>query len=125
MEQSIQNIILQEMERLDGIMICTTNLATALDDAFERRFLYKVEFTAPTVEARQHIWKALIPDIKEADARLLAERYSMSGGNIENIARKANVDAILWGEDSLTLEKLEQYCSQEKIDKNNRPKIGF
>lgn len=125
MEQSIQNIILQEMERLDGIMICTTNLATALDDAFERRFLYKVEFTAPTVEARQHIWQALIPDIKEADARLLAERYSLSGGNIENIARKANVDAILWGEDSLTLEKLEQYCSQEKIDKNNRPKIGF
>lgn len=55
----------------------------------------------------------------------LAERYSMSGGNIENIARKANVDAILWGEDSLTLEKLEQYCSQEKIDKSNRPKIGF
>lgn len=79
----------------------------------------------PPWEARQHIWKATIPDIKEADARLLAERYSMSGGNIENIARKANVDAILWGEDSLTLEKLEQYCSQEKIDKNNRPKIGF
>ena len=39
MENSIQNIILQEMEKLDGILIATTNLTTNLDKAFERRFL--------------------------------------------------------------------------------------
>ena len=37
MENSIQNIILQEMEALDGIMIATTNLQQNLDKAFERR----------------------------------------------------------------------------------------
>ena len=42
MENSIQNIILQEMESLEGIMIATTNLTSNLDKAFERRFLYKI-----------------------------------------------------------------------------------
>ncbi|MCQ2798259.1 MAG: ATP-binding protein, partial [Bacilli bacterium] len=44
MENALQNIILQEMETLDGIMIATTNLTNNLDSAFERRFLYKIEF---------------------------------------------------------------------------------
>ena len=46
MENSIQNIILQEMEKLDGILIATTNLTTNLDNAFERRFLYKIRTLA-------------------------------------------------------------------------------
>ena len=37
-ENTIQNIILEEMEKLDGILIATTNLADNLDKAFERRF---------------------------------------------------------------------------------------
>ena len=49
MENSIQNIILQEMEALEGIMIATTNLTANLDKAFERRFLYKIQFNRPTV----------------------------------------------------------------------------
>ena len=52
MENSIQNIILQEMEKLDGILIATTNLTTNLDNAFERRFLYKIRFDRPD-EKRQ------------------------------------------------------------------------
>ena len=47
MENSIQNIILQEIEQLDGILIATTNLAENMDKAFERRFLYKVKFEKP------------------------------------------------------------------------------
>ena len=48
MENSLQNIILQEMEQLDGIMIATTNLQQNMDKAFERRFLYKIKFDKPT-----------------------------------------------------------------------------
>ena len=55
MENAIQNIILQEMETFDGIMIATTNLTNNMDSAFERRFLYKIEFTKPTPNERKHI----------------------------------------------------------------------
>ena len=48
MDNAMQNIILQEIENLDGILIATTNLTSNLDRAFERRFLYKVEFHKPT-----------------------------------------------------------------------------
>ena len=58
MENNIQNIILQEMETLEGIMIATTNLTANLDKAFERRFLYKIRFEKPTVDSRAKIWRS-------------------------------------------------------------------
>lgn len=97
MENSIQNIILQEMETLDGILIATTNLAQNMDKAFERRFLYKIRFDKPTVEARTAIWRELLPNIDVVDAQKLAERYDFSGGQIENIARHYAIDSILHG----------------------------
>lgn len=42
-ENTIQNILLEEMEKLDGILVATTNLASNLDSAFERRFLFKIK----------------------------------------------------------------------------------
>ncbi len=46
-ENTIQNIILQEMEDFKGILIATTNQTHNFDKAFERRFLYKIEFSKP------------------------------------------------------------------------------
>ena len=54
-ENAIQNIILEEMEKLDGIMIATTNMIDNLDSAFARRFLFKIKFGQPTVEAKKAI----------------------------------------------------------------------
>lgn len=50
MENSVQNILLQEMETFEGIMIATTNLLGNLDPAFERRFLFKIRFNKPELE---------------------------------------------------------------------------
>ena len=126
MENSIQNIILQEMEQLDGIMIATTNLTQNLDKAFERRFLYKIEFEKPSVEAKSRIWRSMIPTLDEQTAVTLAERYDFSGGQIENVARKRTVDMILLGEEP-SFEQLDEYCRSEMlgISECMRRKIGF
>ena len=125
MENSLQNIILQEMEQLDGIMIATTNLQENMDKAFERRFLYKIKFEKPTVEARKHIWHEMIPDLSEMDVQTLASKYDFSGGQIENIARHYTIDSILHdkGEDALSM--LIAHCDNERIDEKNVKKIGF
>ena len=94
MENACQNIILQAMENLSGIMIATTNLSNNMDSAFERRFLYKICFDKPTVATRQQIWKAMLPSLSGEEARSLAESYDFSGGQIENIARKQIVDSM-------------------------------
>lgn len=125
MENSIQNIILQEMEALDGIMIATTNLTTNLDKAFERRFLYKIQFNRPTVEARAAIWQAMMPSLTENDARTLASQFDLSGGEIENIIRKYTVEAILSGQDSIDLSAIIEFCRNERISNSTRVKIGF
>lgn len=126
MENSIQNIILQEMETLDGIMIATTNLTGNLDHAFERRFLYKIEFGKPSIDAKSSIWQSLIPHLSAEEAKELSAKYDFSGGQIENIARKSMVDCILTGRDKSDMVVLHRYCESELIthlNKGNR--VGF
>ena len=124
MENSLQNIILQEMESLEGIMIATTNLTSNLDKAFERRFLYKVRYEKPTVEARARIWQSMLPGLTGADAQQLAAESDLSGGEIENIVRKHSVAAILSGSDIIDLPTLRKYCREERIT-SSRTRIGF
>lgn len=126
MENSIQNIILQEMEALNGIMIATTNLTTNLDKAFERRFLYKIRFDRPTVEARAQIWQAMMPKLSDEYARVLGTEFDLSGGEIENIVRKHSVSAILNGSEMLDLNTLREICRHERIASGSAlPRIGF
>lgn len=125
MENSLQNIILQEMEQLDGIMIATTNLQQNMDKAFERRFLYKIKFDKPTEEARASIWHEMIPDLSELDVHTLASKYDFSGGQIENIARHYAIDTILHGQSEDVLPMLIRHCDNERLDEKNMKKIGF
>ena len=125
MENSLQNIILQEMETLDGIMIATTNLQENMDKAFERRFLYKIKFDKPTEEARASIWHSMIPDLSELDVHTLASKYDFSGGQIENIARHYAIDTILHGQSEDVLPMLIRHCDNERLDERKTPKIGF
>ena len=125
MENTIQNIILQEMETLDGILIATTNLAQNMDKAFERRFLYKIKFEKPTLEARMHIWHEMIPSLSESDTKTLAEKYDFSGGQIENIARHNAINSILYGVKGNTIESLMTYCDSERLETKENRKIGF
>ena len=125
MENSLQNIILQEMETLDGIMIATTNLQQNLDKAFERRFLYKIKFEKPTEEARMHIWHEMIPDLSDMDIQTLASKYDFSGGQIENIARHYTIDSILHGNTDDALSMLIAHCDNERLDEKCLRKVGF
>ena len=128
MENSIQNIILQEMETLDGIMIATTNLTENLDDAFERRFLYKVEFERPDASVRAHIWHAMLPELDDSECKTLAEGFDFSGGQIENVARKYAIDSILGDLDQVDrLTELTSLCSEERINDSmaDHRRVGF
>ena len=125
-ENAIQNILLEAMENIDGIMIATTNLTCNLDSAFDRRFLYKVEFHQPSIEAKTNIWKTFLPALSLSDAKELARSFDFSGGQIENIARKTMVDHLLFGSEP-NLDRVMELCSQEKISGRviERKPIGF
>ena len=125
MENSMQNIILQEIENLEGILIATTNLTKNMDKAFERRFLYKIEFDKPSLQAKRAIWQSMLPSLSATDAEILATKYDFSGGQIENIARKHSVEEILTGL-SVELNRLIEFCNEERLDQpGHRRRIGF
>ena len=125
MENSMQNIILQEIENLEGILIATTNLTKNMDSAFERRFLYKIEFEKPSAEAKQTIWRSMLPSLSNDEALQLATKYDFTGGQIENITRKQAVDEILTGH-SVELNRLIEFCNEERLDQPvHRRRIGF
>jgi SpoVK/Ycf46/Vps4 family AAA+-type ATPase len=123
-ENAIQNIILQEIENLNGIMIATTNLSGNMDPAFERRFLYKIEFEKPEVETRKAIWLSLIPALSEKNAESLASMFVFSGGQIENISRKFTIHQVLSGRIP-SLEEIIDFCDEETICKESSRPMGF
>jgi len=123
MDNAMQNIILQEMENLDGILIATTNMTVNLDKAFERRFLYKIEFEKPDLDAKKAIWQSIIPEMGVENAEALSRRFDFSGGQIENVARKQEVSSILSGT-PLSFDSLKTLCEEENTDKDAK-RIGF
>ncbi len=124
MENSVQNILLQEMETFEGIMIATTNLIGNLDPAFERRFLFKIRFDKPEQEPRRQIWKSQFPSLTDEEATFLAKEFSFSGGQIENVVRKYTIDSVLSGAEG-GYEQLARFCREESVGKEYRSRIGF
>lgn len=92
---TIQNILLQSLENFEGILIATTNLTGNLDGAFERRFSFRIEFPKPDAKSRQRIWKSKLPDLSVEDARNLAEKFELSGGDIDVQVRQALLQKVL------------------------------
>lgn len=122
-DNTIQNILLEEMERLRGILVATTNLEGNLDGAFERRFLFKVKFQKPDSEVKAKIWRSNLGWLTEEQARLLAREFPFSGGEITNIVRKVALDEILGGSVP-PFEDVLSYCRSEKI-RSGRADVGF
>ena len=83
--------LLQRMEAYQGLAILTTNMKSALDQAFLRRLRFVVEFAFPGPEERAEIWSRVFPPetpTRGLDPAKLA-RLNVAGGNIKNIAINA------------------------------------
>lgn len=91
------NVLLQELERFDGVVIFATNLAANFDPAFERRIRTHVLFELPDVREREEIWRVQLhtrtPLADDVDFHELARRYAVSGGDIRNAVLKAALAA--------------------------------
>lgn len=127
-ENAISDVILQELESMTGILIATTNHTDSLDDAYDRRFLFKIEVGLPDVAARERIWRSNIPELTEMEARILAKEYRMSGGQINNVTAKRGMAEIYY-DGPRGLEYIERLCEQElaleRKKRGHSKKIGF
>jgi len=126
------NVLLQELERFDGVCVLSTNRKIALDKALERRITVKVEFERPDAAARRQIWDKLIPPrmpVAEDVDRDALSRHDLSGGEIKNVVLNAARLALesrgkgpVRMEDFLRATEMEV---QGKWNEESREPVGF
>ena len=120
----IQNLLLQELEDFEGIFIATTNLTQNIDSAFERRLLFKIEFKNPGVEVRKKIWKNMIPWLDDNQICSLSTQYKFTGGQIENIATRQEIDYVIEGAFP-SFAQIQEYCDMETLNKQSPKAMEF
>ncbi len=115
---SIQNIILEEMEHFEGVLIATTNLAGNMDKAFERRFPFKLCFSRPSPETARQIWMRRFPYLTAEQALLLAKKFPFSGGQVDNVAKRCDLFEVVNGA-TPSMNQITEYCQQETSESDN------
>ena len=113
MMNSIQNILLQEIEDFNGILIATSNLEKNFDPAFDRRFLFKICFKNPESKIRYQILKNKLNCLSDDEITLLAENYELSGGQIQNIEKQIVMHELLNLKQKIGLTTIQDFIDQE------------
>ncbi len=122
------NEMLQQMERHDGVFICTTNLLDRIDQAALRRFTFKIKFMPLTAEQRERMFVTealkgnadlLTPDVR----RRLSKLEQLAPGDFAAVKRQTD---ILAAEFSVE-EFLEQLEAEHRIKPEVREQrsMGF
>ena len=91
MNNNMQNLFLEGLERFDGILVATTNRRDLLDEAFSRRFTYKLELPVPDRALRMALWQSHLPLDRlavDVDIGALAD-LNLSGGEIRLVIERA------------------------------------
>lgn len=124
------NTLLREMDVFTGIVILTTNRFPEMDRAFERRIRWKLEFPSPVAQARELLWRKLLPGKapvdQDVDFGLLGREYNLTGGLIRSAVLKAAYSAAADGS-RITMRHLRAAAATELINIDDRPTnpIGF
>ena len=125
MMNGLQNLFLEEMENFNGIMIGTTNLISNMDRAFERRWIYKVNFGKPTSKAQFNIWKDQIPALKKSELEALIQKFDFTPGEISNVAKRWQIEKLI-GDGETEFDILLSLCNTETFASQSEQKfIGF
>jgi ATP-dependent 26S proteasome regulatory subunit len=125
MNNTMQNILLQELEDFEGIFMATTNLANNLDASFDRRMLWKLELNKPDSQVRHKIIKSVFPEFENSFIEDLNQKFQLTGGQISNIKKKLLVKSLLHEIFNIK-EEVIALCEQENTLRNHaRPVIGF
>lgn len=131
MNNNMQNLFLEGLERFSGIMVATTNRRDLLDDAFSRRFTYKLELPPPDRNLRIGLWKSHLPMghlADDVDIENLAD-LELSGGEIRLVIERTVRLLAFRGVPAIDTKTLRDIAQEElasrmkKLGTMNR--IGF
>ena len=129
MHNQMQNIFLEQIEKFEGVLIATTNLLETIDQAFSRRFNYKIEFKKPSFEERVKLWEKMLPKNapyeNEFDIKKLA-KFDLTGGQINLIIKNTAYKVAVKDEPIFTLKDFIEEIQKEKASTfGDEKSMGF
>jgi len=117
MHNQMQNIFLEQIEKFQGILIATTNLLENIDQAFSRRFNYKIEFKKPDKAQRLKLWKMMLPKNAPYEEGFEIEKlssYPLTGGQINLVVKNTAYTVATRKEPSFRLEDFVNEIDKER-----------
>ena len=118
------NEFLNQMERFEGIVICTTNLRNIMDKAMQRRFHIMVEFKALKNEGVQSLLGKYFPhfDFNEEDIRRISRFQSATPGDFGNLSSRLR----FMNQKKITEPYItEELCKMQEEKELGKRSIGF
>ena len=124
MANNMTTLMLEKMENFRGILFATVN-QVQFDEAFARRFLYKIPIKAPNENTRFRIIKDMCPELSESGASLMANKYPLTGANIANIRKRFIIRSQADMLESMD-DAINELCAEEVVLQPSRIEIkGF
>lgn len=90
MNNNMQNLFLEGLEKFTGLLVATTNRRDLLDQAFSRRFLFKLELLPPGRDLRMELWRKHLP-LNRLDANVDIAQLAdlrLTGGEIRVVVER-------------------------------------
>ena len=122
-ENAVLTILLQELEQFDGILICTTNRPDTFDEAFDRRFLFKIHIDEPEQQTRATLLGHYFRQLSELEIDHLSA-YPFTAAELDNFKRQQLISRLAQQESKNMAQDLESFLLH--LHKNKRQnKIGY
>ena len=123
-EITLVNEFLTQMEKFEGIVICTTNLRNIMDKAMQRRFHIMVEFKALKDEGVESLLGKYFPhfDFSEEDIRRISRFQSATPGDFGNLSSRLR----FMNQEKVTETYItEELCKMQEEKEFGKRSIGF
>lgn len=118
------NEFLNQMERFEGILICTTNFRNIMDKAMQRRFHIMVEFKALKDEGVESLLGKYFPhfDFNEEDIRRISRFQSATPGDFGNLSSRLR----FMNQEKVTETYItDELCNMQEEKELGKRSIGF
>ena len=118
------NEFLTQMEKFEGILICTTNLRNIMDKAMQRRFHIMVEFKALKDEGVESLLGKYFPhfDFSEEDIRRISRFQSATPGDFGNLFSRLR----FMNQEKVTETYItDELCKMQEEKEFGKRSIGF
>ena len=118
------NEFLTQMEKFEGIVICTTNLRNIMDKAMQRRFHIMLEFKALKHEGVESLLGKYFPhfDFNEEDIRRISRFQSATPGDFGNLSSRLR----FMNQEKVTETYItDELCKMQEEKELGKRSIGF